>query len=981
LILSVILLVTICSLTHFLGFYADLNLVGLLMNIQFYPLIIIVVGILLTYARRFKLLNRRQAKITGLLFLILFMLVNIIIFMEYILSEGWPIIFILVYPLWLIASYKSSERIIIGSGYIVVRGLKYSENVKSRLRLDIAMHKFVVKRNADFKIALMEGLNEFGGLDQLVKPKDNVIIKATITTGNPYVQGSFTNPQLVGVLAKEIMQITGKKVKVVDSDNIWTDFKPIAKIQGWYQAAREFGFELVNLSETEVIKFDFGEQSKLKTQFISTILLQANVIIAIPAMKTDLLSQVHLGLKEMTECFPESNKSKFINLGIDDVIVDMARVFRPTFTIIDGTSGGESIGPLTVTNIQRGETLIFSKDVVVADSVAAQIMGFKVHDVHHIREATINGLGTATVVKFEKDIPYRLPKDGIWMHPQKEESEFYFSLLQSLTKQSIQSFFDNVVDFLINDSITIPILNHMTPVTMVILADTIGGMINYSDNILNLSPDDRQIINQKIGEKIFPEISKENWPSENVRHILEEIGLLGKPLFEYPQIFPSFVEIKDVEEKASFAKQFFPVISTRGLELLSENNSPAWKGGVVQYQLLESKGGSLRVIQILLIWTKQRFVFSYFYNILLPLLLGIFGILLVSLIDPTLILEGLISIILLIGVLWGLGGSALTQFIQRYRTQNEVIIRNQMYYAIYSIIFLPVVLFDIYSKINDQIISIFTFNGFGTTIKLLLPAVSALLFILAFLAGILIILFGNKSLGSHDMDYAPIWIFLSRKVYGTKDDPRNPDHWELAEIRFDEYHYEIKSYSAGVLISKNVLDNDGKVQLEIDNLWHSFHLSKSLTNFQFQAYFSVGLIFLGFIGLIFLPILYINARLLIIALTLSFITLLVGLIQLVAGYRSFLVKIGTTETKESLKQPEKILTAGKLYVLWNLRSELARLKIKEKFIDPFNQNIDWKRWDDPDEQETFLQDDRSSLLSTRGFLRKILGQDGKGEHE
>ena len=42
--------------------------------------------------------------------------------------------------------------------------------------------------------------------------------------------------------------------------------------------------------------------------------------------------------------------------------------------------------------------------------------------------------------------------------------------------------------------------------------------------------------------------------------------------------------------------------------------------------------------------------------------------------------------------------------------------------------------------------------------------------------------------------------------------------------------------------------------------------------------------------------------------------------------------------------------------------------MKEKFVDPFNFKLDWKRWDDPEEQETFEGDPTESVF--RSLLRK-----------
>ncbi|MHA2363667.1 MAG: DUF362 domain-containing protein [Candidatus Hodarchaeales archaeon] len=972
------------------------------------PFLLFLLGFFLAYLRSIKIFTAKQARYISYVLIILIISLSSFLFLDFIrwpvnfdlkpidgslwmfhsditgiyktssttatdkeiwlvISGGWAIIFILLYPAWLWLGYNLAQMKFFKLKLKVIRGVKTFQNVKSRNRVDIALHKVIVKRSKDSIQALEDGLIELGGLENLVKPNDKVVIKVTISSGNPYVKGSFTNPQLVGLLAQKIQLITGDRVKVVDSDNLWSDFERVAKIQGWYQAVREFDFELVNLSKTEVVNFDFGSESKAGTQLVSTLLLDADYIISMPVMKTDILSKVHLSIQSMFECFPENNMSKFHALGLDRIIVDVAKAFFPNLAIIDGSTGGEALGPLTVKSV-RGETLIFSKDAVAADSVAGQIMGFNVHDIPYLRRVTIEGIGTATILKDFKEISYSLPTDGIWEKPSEEAYSFYHKLMLDLNSlPSQQVFFDEAVNLLLYDEPLLPILVDLSPTGLFIIADAFEGLVNLTTRF-SLDRDEKKLLDQKIGEKIYPKILHESWPTWELEKELLRIGLLGKPIFEYPTLFPDFVEIKDFDEKSSFAERFLPTVSTVGLELLSENHSKAWSG--IQYGLVESKGGSLRVLQTILIWTKQKFVFSYFYNILLPILLGIFGIVLISSVKENSQLEGIVSVLLVFGVLWLLGGPILLQFIYLYRSKKEVVIRNPMFFPIYGTLYL-IALYDIFDKFSGGTNSLYVLNVGNNAIDINLPLVSIIFFVIAILAGLLILFFGNKHfLASHDMDYAPIWIYLSKKAYGVEIDNSNPVNWELESVCFDAYHYEMGKYSKGELIEKKAL-KDEHVLLDIDNNWHSFHLGYSSLISETNTLAFIGLLIstISLISLLVFPLYFWGENILILVISVLFLTLMVGLLLVIAQYRYPLVKIGVTEAKESLKEPEKVLTPGKLYVLWNLQQDVARLKIHSLLVEPFSKKLDWKRWDDPEEKEIFTE---SPEIQIRNKLPNVL---------
>ena len=201
----------------------------------------------------------------------------------------------LLYPIWLILGFKFIHNIFYKKKYNIKRGIKDIDDVKSKNRFKPEPLHLSLARNPDKLVALEEAVKKFGGFGQYIKKGDNVVIKPNISGGNPYVKGSHTDPDLVGIITQKIRTITGKKVMVCDSDMVWTDFEPVAKLQGWFTTAKKYDFDLINLADTALTKFDFGPQSKLGIQLVSKVLVDADVIISFPTTKTHLLTNITCG--------------------------------------------------------------------------------------------------------------------------------------------------------------------------------------------------------------------------------------------------------------------------------------------------------------------------------------------------------------------------------------------------------------------------------------------------------------------------------------------------------------------------------------------------------------------------------------------------------------------------------------------------------------------------------------------------------------
>jgi uncharacterized protein (DUF362 family) len=408
----------------------------------------------------------------------------------------------LLYPIWHALGYIFALRQDIGA--FMLKTITY-EDVRSKKEKPVT--EISVQRGSSPSRITREAVEALGGMGSFVKAGDRVLIKPNICGGNPKIEGSFTGQEVVEEIVKMVREVKGEPL-VADADMIWTRFEPAAKEQGWLEWADRVNVPLVNLAKTDRAFFDFGKESATGIVPVSRELVDADVIISVPTMKTHLLTSITIGMKNMYGTFPQENKAKYHRFGIEEVILDVNRAFTPTLTVIDGTIGGDAWGPLSCTPVYA-QTIIASNDVVAADAVACQIMGYDPDKIVHLKIAHEEGLGDASIVYDLGTLPYEHPKDGDWTKPNPEVSLFYENLIEHfLLLPGLQKFFDLTADYVLLGGATMPFLKDMTPELERVLNDVLGTALRSGFRGSTWKEGDLERFKEKIEHDLKTEFNK-----------------------------------------------------------------------------------------------------------------------------------------------------------------------------------------------------------------------------------------------------------------------------------------------------------------------------------------------------------------------------------------------------------------------------------------------------------------------------------------
>ena len=127
---------------------------------------------------------------------------------------------------------------------------------------------------------------------------------------------------------------------------------------------------------------------------------EADVIVDVPVIKTHVRTGITCGLKNMKGVLPGDEKKRTHQLGLDRGIVDLNRVVKPHFTVVDAIVGMEGTWQVPEDSVRLG-CIVAGSDVVSVDAVCATMAGFDVEQILHLQLAAQEGLGIAYLARIE----------------------------------------------------------------------------------------------------------------------------------------------------------------------------------------------------------------------------------------------------------------------------------------------------------------------------------------------------------------------------------------------------------------------------------------------------------------------------------------------------------------------------------------------------------------------------------------------------
>lgn len=223
---------------------------------------------------------------------------------------------------------------------------------------------------------------------EIPKEMSKVVIKPSIY--DPKLLGN-TNPDVVRAVINSFKSLG--HVYVVESDNLLrTASQAFSSTR--YVSLIEDGVDLVNLSEQPAKRIQMPGHY-FKDHSLPVLLLSNCFLINIPTVKlepsTDLLGA---GIKNLFGFLPETDK-RIYHQRIDDVLIDILRVFRPHLTVVDLTK--IVIGKREDGISREAGAILVGRDPIAVDAVCAELFGITPMKIPYLKKAHELGLGEGLI--------------------------------------------------------------------------------------------------------------------------------------------------------------------------------------------------------------------------------------------------------------------------------------------------------------------------------------------------------------------------------------------------------------------------------------------------------------------------------------------------------------------------------------------------------------------------------------------------------
>jgi uncharacterized protein (DUF362 family) len=258
----------------------------------------------------------------------------------------------------------------------------------------------VVRVGEDVEAAVREAIQMAGGLEDLISSRSRVLIKPNIASRDRSGTGKVTDARVTEAVTKIVQGKKPARIVIGEGSAVGFDFPDLQDTMmaleesGTRAAAEKLGVPVVDLNRDSHREVEIPGAFVMKTVKIARTVLESDVIVSVPVMKTHIRSAVTLSLKNMKGVMPGGEKRKTHQLGLELAIADLNSVVKPHFAVVDGLVGMEGLWEYPDDCVRVG-VVGASRDPVALDSVFARVMGVEAREVMHLQYCQARGLGIA----------------------------------------------------------------------------------------------------------------------------------------------------------------------------------------------------------------------------------------------------------------------------------------------------------------------------------------------------------------------------------------------------------------------------------------------------------------------------------------------------------------------------------------------------------------------------------------------------------
>jgi uncharacterized protein (DUF362 family) len=247
----------------------------------------------------------------------------------------------------------------------------------------------------------VEELMEACRWEEIIAPGARVVIKPNLCMSVSHkVVGANTDMRLTESVIR-VLQRRTTNIVVGESDHLRQKAQRGFEASGYLDMAQRLGVPLVNFTE---LPWRAVPCPPLDALELPEVLLDADVFITLPVLKTHALTYFTGALKNQWGCLPQYDRI-VLHKHLDELLASLQGVLKPRLTLMDGIVGMEGRGP-TNGKPRRLDVLLASRDAVALDVSAMRLVGLDPSRAKHLVLAAEQGLGRIAAEDIEEDGPW-----------------------------------------------------------------------------------------------------------------------------------------------------------------------------------------------------------------------------------------------------------------------------------------------------------------------------------------------------------------------------------------------------------------------------------------------------------------------------------------------------------------------------------------------------------------------------------------------
>ncbi len=200
-----------------------------------------------------------------------------------------------------------------------------------------------------------------------------------------------THPIVVHAAFEAFRKLGAAEVKIAEGPGHRRATLDLAEAAGYFETVPHFEDAFTDLNLDSIAKRAISQPvSKLKSLYLPHTVLDCDLLVSLPKMKTHHWAGATLAMKNLFGLVPGGvygwPKNVLHWAGIAESIVDLHHLFPRQFAIVDGIVGMEGNGPIQGTPKHAG-VLVAGSDVAAVDATCCRIMGINPAKIEYLRLA------------------------------------------------------------------------------------------------------------------------------------------------------------------------------------------------------------------------------------------------------------------------------------------------------------------------------------------------------------------------------------------------------------------------------------------------------------------------------------------------------------------------------------------------------------------------------------------------------------------